>query len=89
MMEVGFGRTIEQMKAYENRIVNMRFNVITEVLINASSEIINETHEDVSEIEDEISSTVQKYKSYYKARMRNLNNNGGLTYKSTDIEYAD
>lgn len=96
MMEAGFGRTIEQMKAYENRIVNMKFNVIREVLINASSEIINETaltvmmcgfyffdnkhnegrngeildilelHEDVSEIEDDIRSALQKYKSYYK-----------------------
>lgn len=43
MMDGGFNRTIEQMRAYDNRIVNMEFDTIQEVLIDASSEIINET----------------------------------------------
>ncbi len=39
----GFGRTLEEVKAYDNRIVNMRFDVIREVIVEATTEILNET----------------------------------------------
>lgn len=39
----GFGRTLEEVKAYDNRIVNMKFDVIREVLVEATTEILNET----------------------------------------------
>jgi hypothetical protein len=43
MVNKGFSRTLEQMRAYDNRIVNVRFIEIQEAIIKASSEIIDET----------------------------------------------
>lgn len=39
----GFGKTLQEIKAFDNRIVNIKFDTIREVLVEASTEIINET----------------------------------------------
>lgn len=67
---------------------------------------ILELYEDVSAIEDDISSTLCKYESYYKGSNEKtsiisdnkeyiedneiiLTQDGGWSYKNTDIEYED
>lgn len=39
----GLGKTLMEISAYDNRIVNVKFDVIREVLVKASTEILNET----------------------------------------------